>query len=71
MAKGASWQRVNLYGCSSGVTYLLFRDRSLDAGRGGGLINGRVRGQVKFHPYTKGCGKSFSHDERGGGGKKF
>ena len=39
------------------------RDWSLITGRGG-LQNGRG-GHVKFYPYEKGGGKSFSHSEGG------
>ena len=51
---------------------VIVRDWSLITGRGGGgvgLQNGRGGGQVKFYPYKKGGGKSFSHAE--GGHKMF
>ena len=47
----------------------MYRDWSLITGRGGGLQNGRG-GHVKFYPYEKGGGKSFSHAEGGGGAQK-
>ena len=43
------------------------RDWSLITGRGGTKREGG--GHVKFYPYEKGGGKSFSHAE--GGHKKF
>ena len=44
----------------------LFRDRSLITGRGGGGATQREGGgQLKFYPYEKGDGKSFSHAEGG------
>ena len=44
---------------------MIIWDRSLITGRG--LQNGRV-GQVKFFPYKKGSGKSFTHAKGVGGG---
>ena len=40
------------------------RDWSLITGRGGATK--REGGHVKFYPYEKGGGKSFSHAKRGG-----
>ena len=39
---------------------------------GGGLLNGRGGGglQVKFYPYEKGGGTSFSQAKEGGGTQK-
>ena len=45
------------------------RDWSLITGRGGATKWERGVGHVKFYPYEKGGGKSFSHAE--GGHKKF
>ena len=46
------------------ISGCIIRDWSLIAGRGGYKMGGG--GHVKFYPYEKGGGESFSHAEGGG-----